>query len=374
VGAVHAGFGANHPLRVSSAPGRGDAEASGRFLTIETEGDVVLAALKPRGNALADGREPAPTDEVTLRLYEAAGRSAEVRISAQRPFSDGTALDLLERPAGSGAETADGALRTALGPMEIATVGVRVAGASGAERVLGPDAERHQPVYTRYWLDNTGPAPLGHLPVAVHLDPEVVEQQSGAPFDLRVIVASDRTDAPASGEVRLLLPDGWTADEAELGYEVEAGGWWSQTVTVRPGNDAEGTYWVRARSQVGGQEVEDVARVLVARPAEPELTVQVEPAQVRLAPGEEGEVVVRLDSTARTAVAARVQLISPWHTWELLPEWDGGAEVPAGQSATVRFPVRVPAGSPPGQWWALVKVAAAGLLHYAEPVVLEVRS
>ena len=36
---------------------------------------------------------------------------------------------------------------------------------------LGAEAEPAQPLYAKYWLHNRGPAPLGGLPLAVHLDP-----------------------------------------------------------------------------------------------------------------------------------------------------------------------------------------------------------
>src|SRR5206468_11414573 len=95
------------------------------------------------------------------------------------------------------------------------------------------------------------------------------------------------------------------------------------------------------------------------------------PAPLR--PGEAGSVQVNLASSARTDVSARVQLISPWHTWELLPSWDTGVDVVAGGSATLNLPVDVPASTTPGAGWGVGKVAAAGLLHYSEPVELVVR-
>jgi alpha-mannosidase len=72
-------------------------------------------------------------------------------------------------------------------------------------------------------------------------------------------------------------------------------------------------------------------------------------------------------------ISGRVQLISPWHTWQLVDDWDTGVRVAPGESEQVSFPVRVPAGADTGAWWALVKVAAAGSIHYTAPVEIVVR-
>jgi hypothetical protein len=49
-----------------------------------------------------------------------------------------------------------------------------------------------------------------------------------------------------------------------------------------------------------------------------------------------------------------------------------GATVPARGRTKINFPVRVPPGHRPGRWWALVKLAHAGQLHYTQPIELEV--
>jgi alpha-mannosidase len=68
----------------------------------------------------------------------------------------------------------------------------------------------------------------------------------------------------------------------------------------------------------------------------------------------------------------QAQLISPWHTWELFPEWNTGVEVPARAGARLAFPIRVPHSARPGHWWAVVKLAHGGRLHYTEVVAVEV--
>ena len=45
--------------------------------------------------------------------------------------------------------------------------------------VLGLDREAAQPVFSRYWLHNRGPAPMGFLPVSVgdHADGRAVRRR-----------------------------------------------------------------------------------------------------------------------------------------------------------------------------------------------------
>ena len=66
------------------------------------------------------------------------------------------------------------------------------------------------------------------------------------------------------------------------------------------------------------------------------------------------------------------QLVGPAETWDLTPVWTVGAWLPADSSGAVDFPVTVPAGTRPGSWWVLVKLAYAGRIGYTESVRLTV--
>jgi hypothetical protein len=253
--------------------------------------------------------------------------------------------------------------------MQIRTLRMRVDAADGV-RDLAADIEPYQPSYARYWLNNTGPAPRGNLPVTMHTEPSLVDYDGG-PVELVVRVASDRSTA-AEAAVTVVVPEGWTAEPSRFEATVPGGEFAEQSVTVVPSADlADGSWWIRVRAAAGAETVEDVTRVLVGSVTEPELSVDVT-GPGPLEPGASGSIDVRLSSSARSEISAQVQLISPWHTWELLPSWDTGALVAPGASATVSVPVQVPLGTEPGTWWVLAKVAAAGALHYTEPVSLVV--
>ncbi|MBO2452661.1 glycoside hydrolase [Actinomadura barringtoniae] len=333
---VHAAHDVNHPLRAVVAAGGRDRTDSHSFLTVEPAEQIVLATLKPSGEPLARGEVPGPVEALDVRLHEVTGSAADVTVTT--------------RLAETVAARVDG--------MEIATVRARLRTAIDP----GTGREPWQPVYTRYWLNNTGPAPIGNLPVAVHLT------------DSAVTVASDLTEVEVDGEVKLIGPPGWTVEPGGVPYELPPGGHLEHPIRAVPPEDAQpGVYWLRARIIHDGQTFEDVARLVVGdKPPERELTVTLETQDVRLAPGETGSVVVSVASAVRTPIGLQAQLISPWQTFELFPVWNAGLDVPAGSEARLTFPVEVPPGTRPGRWWAVVKLAAAGSLHYTEAIGVEV--
>ena len=72
-------------------------------------------------------------------------------------------------------------------------------------------AEAAQPVYSAYWLHNKGAAPLGYQPVTVRIRPAAVV--ANGPFALPVSVASEQTDEPVAGMLRM-SPSRWLVGRA----------------------------------------------------------------------------------------------------------------------------------------------------------------
>ena len=330
----------------------------------------MLTAVKVADNPLAAGRPAAEPTAISLRLVEAVGASTSCTITPSFAAGDLQPADLLER-AVDGAAPVHG--RVPLTPMQIRTLRLPVDAASAAGVDLAADTEPHQPAYARYWLNNTGPAPRGNLPMTVHCEPSVVEAGDGVdgPVEITVRVASD-SSVETAASLRVVVPDGWQAQPADFDVAVPPGGFAERQVQVTaPGQVPDGSWWVRVQAGADGHLVEDVTRVLVGTVTDAELAVTVT-GPGPLGPGSEGAIEIALTSTARSELVAQVQLVSPWHTWELVPSWDTGATVAAGSTETVRLPVRVPPGTAPGRWWVLAKVAAAGGLYYSEPVELVV--
>ena len=97
--------------------------------------------------------------------------------------------------------------------------------------VLAPDAEAAQPLYARYWLHNRGPAPLGGLPAVAYLHPQQIAAEPNTQAQLRLTTASDCSDTVLHGGCAA-VPDGWTADPAELPFMLPPGGHLATDVVV----------------------------------------------------------------------------------------------------------------------------------------------
>ncbi len=357
---VRHGHEVNHPMHARVAAGASAAAAS--YVTVESDGDVVLAALKPTGNPLASGAAPTTVDSVTVRLYEAAGRPADVRLRLWAPATHAAATNLLEVPGAALPVREDGTVALSLGGADIAQAVVGVGPITAAPAPAGP-------AYAKYWLHNTGPAPTGNLPVTVHLDPPAAA--AAGPVAVTVTVASDLTGEDAAGAVSLDVPPGWRAVPGAFPYELAPGAFTRREVVVHPPEDAgRGVYWLRARTEAG---VEDVARLLVGADG-PEVVTAAwgSPSRVTLRPGEHATLTLDLATDAAGPITVDVQLISPWHTWDLFPMPAARVSLPARGRARLRLPVEVPDGHGPGRWWALCRIAHAGELHYTEPVTVEV--
>ncbi|WP_396906167.1 NEW3 domain-containing protein [Mycolicibacterium phlei] len=384
VPAAGAEFG--HPLlAVSSRPtAAGRMPPWGTLLEIEPSGTVQLGALKTAGNPVASGRSQTaqPGDGVAIRLVETHGKTTEIAITSGLRHVLATRVDLLEEPRVQELEAPG--LR--LHGYEIATVLTRLnlpRVIDADHEVLAPDAEPAQPLYARYWLHNRGPAPLGGLPVVAHLHPQHIVADS--PVQLRLTAASDCTDEVLHGRVRLLCPDGWTVEPAVLSFMLPPGEYLDTHVDVIPPDGvAPGLYPVRAELALTGahdpippswrQVVEDVSVIAVGPPeGDSLLRLASSPSPVELAAGESSQLTVEVGTDAHAGLAVEAHLISPWGTWEWMGPASCGVEVPARGTVSIAFDVAPPVWTQPGEWWALIRVAAAGQLLYTPAVKVTVR-
>ncbi len=180
-------------------------------------------------------------------------------------------------------------------------------------------------------------------------------------------------------------------------YDLEPNGFasWDVAVSALPGT-AGGRYFLTARITDGlGQVLEDAALVTIGEPGGPDPDLEPEelffrlqsdvmalageadlelltPA-VRLAPGESGELAVRVASHLASQLRGEVQLVSPVGTWQATGPWTQPVTVAPGGDATVRFAVTVPATAAPGwESWLLVKLMYFGRVRYSDSVPLTV--
>jgi alpha-mannosidase len=348
----------------------------GSLLRAEPATRVRLSAVKAAGNPLVSGSAALadPRSHLAIRVVAHTGVSTTATIASDVvDLTDLRTANLLEEPS-SPLESVE------VPGCDALTIVTRpVAAWSSAEGgELGPEAEPAQPLYAKYWLHNRGPAPLGGLPVAVHVTPTVGE----APATLTVSVASDATDVDLHGYVRVATPPGWTAEPAELPFGLPAGGHVTSEVTVTaPPDTPAGRYPVRVQAELAGdvppswrQVVEDVAVLAVGPSVEQDALIRLsaDPEPIRLSRGETGRLAVRVASSAGAPIALEASVISPWGTWDLIGPRVVGTELPAGGEVELSFDVTVPPWAATGSWWALVKVTGAGRLLYSPTVPLDV--
>jgi hypothetical protein len=166
-------------------------------------------------------------------------------------------------------------------------------------------------------------------------------------------------------------------------------------VRAAPGT-AAGRYFAAARiTDEFGHVIEDTAMVAVGERKWPdpelppeqtiealqddyvagaaELEVAVLTPELRLVPGGEGVLEVKVTNGLASGLHGEAQLVSPFGTWPLLGPWTQGFAAAPGDSATLRFTVRAPAtGRPGSRWWALVKIMYFGRVRYTEAVPVSI--
>ncbi|MEV4033312.1 NEW3 domain-containing protein [Streptomyces umbrinus] len=352
------------------------------LLALEPEGEVLLDALKPVGSPLARG-SVAPADPgrgVVVRMHEVSGRPVQARVRCPLPWTAGARADVLENPGTPLAPDQEGVLDIGLTGFEVATV---LATPEDGRTPHGPGVAAHepaQPVHTRYWLHNSGPAPRGNMPVAVYVSPTALTV-SGHPVTATVRVSSELTDAPVSGTVALRVPPGWSAEPAELPYALGPGGFTLAEVTVTPAPDAApGRHWLAALLSYGGQTYEDVVALDVPGTVPegepdgrkgPTLASRLGVERIRVRAGELGRVPVTVRNTTRGPVDGTLWAVSSWGTWAGVSPGCQGFTVPAGERLECAIEVDGRA-VPPGSYWLMAKIAWHGSVAYTEAVPLEV--
>jgi alpha-mannosidase len=313
----------------------------------------------------------------------------------------------------------DGGVTVDLEPFEIATLRIRpsVRPKAPTDTELGPGREAAQPVFAGYWLHNKGPAPMGYQPLTVQVSPWQLE--GPGPFVVRVVVASERTDAPVAGTVSLVSPPGWEVSPAERPYRLAAGAHLEFEARVVPATGApSGRYFVAA--QIGdeaGQVHEDVVRLDLTAvggdarspadgqasappltfaieralrtvdidgsavqagagpevdPPDQELEVLVLDQDLSLTAGDQARLRVRLRNRAQSEIRGEAQVLSPHETWGFIEPWTQGFAVGAGEELDIVFRVAPPFDTDGGTYWALVKVMWFGRLAYTESIALHV--
>ncbi|WP_158846124.1 glycoside hydrolase family 38 N-terminal domain-containing protein [Saccharothrix deserti] len=369
-GFARSGQDVNHPVRtrqVSSGPGPLPRELG---LMSVSPPDVLLTAAKAAGNPLASCVPADTGSDITVRLYETTGTPVTAVVSLYGGLVAAHRADLLEERTLLPLTVESGQASVDLTAADVATLNLVPALArprTGVE--LARSTEPVQPVYTRYWRHNAGPAPIGNLPLSVHVNPSRLRLDPGATGQVRITVSC--TGFPASGLVEF-------ADREPLSYDLVAGEFAEFTVPiVAPETAGRHLLAARVRDHLG-QVLEDTTEVVVGPPSDVDLVdVRLEGDVLELVPGGRSSLAVSLANRAQSEVRGEVTLISPYGTWgdevTIGPRTQAFTVPPDGEITVPVVATAAGTARPGSHWWALVRVAAHGRLHYTPAVRVTVR-
>jgi hypothetical protein len=412
----------NRPLTGTLAdPHAGVLPRTGRLLGLrqaEGPGRAVVGAVKPAANHLASsGHGPADRElgggaELTVRLYEAEGQSADVTLESRFGMTGARLVNLLEEGPGEDLPivTGDPAARGVplrLEPGQLTTVRLSIPRLPGLKvDALAPpeplEVEPAQPVFSRYWLHNKGAAPKGNQALAVHALTTSLVVRAGDEGGFVAQVASGAAQGTYSGELELLGPKDWEVDPPSRLFSLAAGAFLRVPVRFRTPEDCRpGRRFLSVRAKdSSGQVQEDVVTVdvvgslieageldskegagklaLLSAPAPfghpaaevgAELEAELDTDDVVVGRGASATLGLRLTNCTAGELRAEVQLLSPVETWPLTCPWVQGVQLAPGEKSRVEVAVRGPSQGGLVSW-ALFKVTYFGRVWYSPAVSL----
>ena len=360
-----AGHEFNHPLiaRQGKAASKPCLPAEMAFVTVEPK-NIVVTAMKPFGNPIAAFQkleEADPTRGIMLRLYDTEGAAAEARIAFAAGMQSAWSANLIEEKQ-EDLPLSNGELRLHVPAFSIETIGFKPGklGRKMGGGALGAEAEPVQPVWVRSWEHDAESMPMGYGAVVCSISREVKEEDGGRTLRLKINAVSDYTDCDVSGTARLIVPEGWSAEPAEISFDLAPLGHKTTEVKVRR-PDASASGQVKLRHEYGGQTFQDVFEI--GNAFDLEMSVE-NPGDV---------IVVNVDNPTRETVEAEVSLVTPIETWpaeiigthalcEISPRTQGVSLAPGGKIA-LEYRVQMVAGRglvPLDSYWAVAKLMSNG--------------
>jgi len=362
---VRAGQEVNHPLRAVQVPVHsGPLPARSSLVEVDAP-NVVITAVKPRGNPLAEhmtGKRSLSDGEVLVRMCEIEGRGADAQLTFGADPQTAALTDLMEREIaqvqlGRARWRAPQTLTVGLRPNEIVTAVAKLAlpaQIAGGEELFTPPVGEG-PLHCRYWDHNAGAAPAGNQPVTLWMRGEL---PLGKNTRFSLGISNDSCDRDIAGTVRISAPSEWTLIPKQVPYRIAAGSQAVYEIMVIVPPEAAPTF-VRASTEFEGQLLQDVLPVGEVQPLETSLR------------REQDAFVLSLANPNGDYVEGEVALITPLESWGAsVGEFALGSVAPrshvfrleANAQEQFRFPIT-------GDWeglWAVAKVAWYGRVQYLQ--------
>ncbi len=323
------------------------------FLSVSGQ-EFIITAVKPSGypSARMSVHPLPPRAGFTIRGYETTGQDWTGTLQALSPITRAAQRSLLEDGGQSLAPNGRDLTFTARGfsieTLTIALEGLPVAPGSSSM----PPEKPQPPVYSRYWLHNTGAAPEGFEDISILLEGDL--SKAGSPVS--IMVANNTTDASIDGSVSLSASTGWTISPELFSYHLEPGGVTTQKLVVlrSTGEDTQ-SGGIIAETSYAGRTYRDV--------------LELNPRECILFAALEGDTVNATVSNPGVLPAeGSIELIVPPEWWPELsgkgPSEPVQTRVKVAPQGTQSIPFSLPPGDAPP--WIIVKLAANGHVAYTK--------
>ena len=359
----------NQPLISRAVATPGDGPASRSFLSIEPR-DVLLTALKPKGNPTAEWRSRTVDprrDGVVTRLWNGAGAAVEAVVRLpHHGIARAWRVDLLERRVGE-LSVAGGAVRVALKAHETASLLLLPADVEGGsvDATLDPVATDAAPA--AYWLENLGEGVTGNGEVAVVpaarelvVDRDEVRSSVTLVNHRRddAVTLHLTTTAPESAFARLGADRVTLAPASSVTVPL--------TLTPREGIKRRTPGLVEITATLDSPARVVTAAVWIASEADhlAAETVTIEPLARVVGPG--SPLRVRVHNRTYGPIRGVAAWLSPMSTWDAIAEWRRELVLPANGSVDWEVPVH----GDPRDSFALLRFTYGGRIAYGPPVAL----
>ena len=104
------------------------------------------------------------------------------------------------------------------------------------------------------------------------------------------------------------------------------------------------------------------------------LQAELDTDEIEVRAGQDHEITVRLTNNANGDLFVEVQLLTPYETWQTLPQWTIRASVPGRGSLDQKAMISIPGDARAGHYWLLAKVMGAGNVLYTKAIPFVVMS
>jgi alpha-mannosidase len=370
---VKVGENFNNPLiAVQTGVHEGNLPGEKSFLTVDKE-NIAVSALKLGGDPQANFRSIYKETQRPLfvRFYETEGIKTSPMFTFFQSNLQVGKVGLLEEPPTDTFTSKGNGFGTEINGFSIDTFFVRpinFAVQSAVKKEIGEVKEIVQPVFSRYWLHNSGAAPIGNDAVKVSL--RRVEQQdelSTFAYDdkynqggtttvaVRVQVVNNYQDRNYAGTVKLEAPDDWRIVPNELQFDIAPNGSFVKDVVIVGFPVKKGVEWerasglIKARIEHEGQIFQDVLNI--------GKFFNLEWSAEKTADG----VQIKIKNLHRQSIEGAVTFITPPEIWALTePNFprEIGFSVQARDEIVLNFPDQQ-IGT-----WAIARISYNGFVDY----------